>query len=115
MIKNMWMKPTGALVECSSHNNFASDLISNSDQLKKLYLDNDYPYQVLHKIGWVRVAIDDKREPKVSIFGDGIDLCKPMRNTLTPRMNEAQMEQAKRLCIEYGTTLHQAINDKRFW
>lgn len=109
------MNPEGELIECSSHNEYAIDLMSNSEEIKELNISYEYPYQLLHKLGWVRIEINTMHDQKVGIYGDCIDLTRPMRNTLDPRMNESQMYQAKRICIEYGTTLHQAINDKRFW
>lgn len=115
MRKVIWMNPEGELIECSSHNEYAIDLISNSEEIKELNIDYDYPYQLLHKLGWVRIEINTMHDRKVWICGDSIDLTIPMRNTLDPRMNESQMCQAKRICIEYGITLHKAINDKRFW
>ena len=115
MKKTIWMDPEGELIECLSHNEYAIELISNSEETKELNIDYDYPYQLLHKLGWVRVNINSTRRNPVTIYGDAIDLCKPMRNTLDPKMNEVQMERAKHICRQYGTTLHRAINDERFW
>lgn len=38
-----------------------------------------------------------------------------MRNTINPAMNTKQMKVVKRLCEEYDTEFHVAINDKMFW
>ena len=51
------MNPEGELIECLSHNEYAIELISNSEETKELNIDYDYPYQLLHKLGWVRIDI----------------------------------------------------------
>ena len=57
MKKIIWMNPEGELIECLSHNEYAIELISNSEETKELNIDYDYPYQLLHKLGWVRIDI----------------------------------------------------------
>ena len=93
MKKTIWMDPEGELIECLSHNEYAIELISNSEETKELNIDYDYPYQLLHKLGWVRIDINSTRSNPVTIYGDAIDLCKPMRSTLDPKMNEIRWKE----------------------
>ena len=60
-------------------------------------------------------AINKDYLPKIKIHGDCMDLTKPMRNTMSPAMNERQLRVAKELCEKYETDFNVAINDKRFW
>ena len=46
------MDPEGEFIECLSHNEYAIELISNLEETKELNIDYDYPYQLLHKLGW---------------------------------------------------------------
>lgn len=117
-MNDCWLTPKGELIEVSSHNEYASDMLEKElGGLKSLYdfMDKNYfryPYEVLHDRGWVRVKTYDDR---ISIVGGCMDLTKPMRNTIDPAMNSVQLSVAKRICEENRTTLHVAINDKRFW
>jgi hypothetical protein len=74
-----------------------------------------YPYEVLHKRGWIRVKYNTSYLPRIELLGHCIDLTKPMRNTIDPPMNERQLRVARELCELYDTPFHVAINDKRFW
>lgn len=121
-MKDIWLTDKGELIYIdsqSSHNEYAIDLLSKEKGKPYwefyLELDMSYPYQVLHERGWIRIKIVEHRVPKIEIYGDGIDLTKPMRNTMDPAMNERQIRIAKKLCDENDTEFHVAINDKRFW
>lgn len=114
--KDYWIKPDGTLLECEdSHDRTArkileaemglSGMVDECDRLRV-----DYPYEVLHCRGWVRV----KNWQELQILGGTISFVRPMRNTIDPSMNEAQLKTAKRICDALGTTLHNAINDRRF-
>ena len=117
--KNAWLDPRGKLHEVQQccHYEFAISFLKNElgeDGYRKLRLRMLSPTTALHKRGWVRIELHDYL-PKVQILGDCIDLTRPMRNTMCPAMNQTQLRIAKQICEEYGTTLHKAINDKRFW
>ncbi len=114
--KDYWIKPDGALLECEdSHDRTARKILEAEmglsgmvDECDKLHVD--YPYEVLHCRGWVRV----KNWQELQILGGTISLVRPMRNTIDPPMNEAQLKTAKKICEACCTTLHNAINDRRF-
>ena len=115
-----WLDPNGKLHEVcfGMHNTFAGDLLIAEMGLEKMMENRRrtkmYPYEVLHSRGWVRVRLS-RIAPFVIILGNHINMSNPMRNTSEPAMNQTQLRVAKLICEEYGTTLHKAINDKRFW
>ena len=122
MKKDSWLTPDGEIIEVGDfqHNEYASDLLEKEMGFKELYdyMEKErvsYPYEILHLRGWVRIKYNTSYLPRIEILGDCIDLTQPMRNTIDPPMNEKQMRVAKELCEECNTTLHVAINDKRFW
>ena len=117
--KDAWMEPNGKLHEVASccHLEFAESYLKKElgdDYKNQVWGSNPSPTEVLSSRGWVRIEIVSY-EPEVQILGNCIDLCQPMRNTMEPAMNQTQIRIAKQICEEYGTTLHKAINDKRFW
>ena len=118
--KDAWLDPNGKLHEVGDgmHNSFAGDLLIAEMGLDKMMenrrITKLYPFEVLHSRGWVRVRLS-RFAPFVIIMGNHINLCTPMRNTSEPAMNQTQLRVAKQICEEYETTLHNAINDKRFW
>lgn len=77
-------------------------------------LDGKYPYQFLHKKGWIWTKFT-KAEPYICIFGNSTDMTKSMRNTIDTAMNERQMRVAKDICIKHGFNFHKAINPEMFW
>ena len=115
-----WLDPNGKLHQVGDgmHNSFAGDLLIAEMGLEKMMENRRatklYPFEVLHSRGWVRVKLS-KFAPFVIILGNHMDVCRPMRNTSEPAMNQTQLRIANLICEEYGTTLHKAINDKRFW
>jgi len=115
-MKNCWITPEGKIIYVPryGHNEYANELLKKELGLEGVCKIDKYPYQILHERGWIRVEIHDY-EPKVEILGYCIDLTQPMRNTIDPPMNPIQMRIAKMICEECGVTLHQAINDRRFW
>lgn len=115
-----WLDPNGKIIKVCQrgHNEYASELIEKEmglsgmwDYIRKTKNIN-YPYEVLHHRGWIRVYYDSK--DKINILGGCIDLTEPMRNTMDPKMNIKQLSVAKRLCKDNGLTLQDAINDDRF-
>lgn len=119
---NYWLDPNGELIEVRDcqHNGYANMILTEEFGLRKLhdYMEENhclYAYEVLHLRGWVRVRCGRQCSPRVQILGGSIDLTKPMRNTINPAMNTKQMKVVKRLCEEYDTEFHVAINDKMFW
>lgn len=110
-----WLTPEGVLIEVGkfNHNNYASKILEEETGSDK-YLEHKYPYEILHERGWIRISVNDYL-PKIQIFGGCIDLTQPMRNTMCPAMNIKQLTIAKKLCKEFNTPFHTAINDKRFW
>lgn len=115
-----WLTPNGELIEVGEcmHGDYAENILKK--EFGKNYYNNVYkidktPTAILCERGWVRIKYNNGYLPRVCIIGNCIDLTKPMRNTIEPAMNEKQLEVAKRLCDEVNTTLHVAINDKRFW
>lgn len=116
-----WLDPNGEIIEVGDfqHNEYASDLLEKEMGILELlgYMDkeNIYPYEILHKRGWIRIKYNTTYLPRIEILGGCIDLTKPMRNTIDPAMNEKQIRVAKDLCEKCNTELHVAINDKRFW
>ena len=120
-MKDAWLKPDGELIEVGKyqHNEYAKDLL-----IKEMGFDNyldfmeennfDLEYRVLHKRGWIRIKFTNYK-PYVTILGDCVDLTKPMRNTISPAMNEKQMRVAIEICEQEGVDFHKAINYKRFW
>jgi hypothetical protein len=115
---NSWIDPQGKVISVpmAGHNDYATKHLKEGLQCNLIDLLEeegvDYPYQLLHKRGWIRCM---DHQGKISIMGDCIDLTKPMRNTMDPPMNAAQMRTAKRLASENGTTIHKLINPKMFW
>ena len=117
-MKNSWIKPSGEVIEAHNHNKYASDLLDEKMGVEGAYdymeKENiDYPYQVLHLWGWVRVGV--RSGGNIDIMGDCIDLTRAQRNTIDPKMTPAQIRTAKKLCVDSCTLFHEAINDKRFW
>lgn len=120
-----WIDPKGKLhpVTSGSHNKFATEiLIEEFGSVTALedHIDEigeNYPYQVLHKRGWVRVTYSldaSGNNCKVRILGDCVSLARPMTNTMDPPMNERQMKRALMICEEIGYPFHNAINEKLF-
>ena len=121
-MRDCWLTPNGEIIEVGTcqHNEYASNLLEEEMGLEELYdyMDKNnmyYPYEVLHHRGWVRIKFNTAYLPRVEILGGCIDLTKPMKNTIDPAMNERQLRVANGICERYNTTLHMAINDKRFW
>ena len=119
-MRDAWIDPNGKLIEVSTHNEFASDLLEEEMGIVEMldYIEDngmDYPNEVLHKRGWVRVKFNDSYLPRVEILGGCISLVKQMRNTIDPAMNTTQLRIAKQICEEQNTAFNMAINDKRFW
>ena len=114
--RDMWLKPDGTFEECASHDSFAYEYLCKEMSRAEIEEEIDgfevmYPFEVLHKRGWVRVKM---YMDKVQILGGTMNLEQPMKNTIDPPMNAAQMKAAKRLCDEQGESLHNAINAQRF-
>ena len=122
-MKDCWIDQKGKIYEVGDcmHNDFASEFLEKEmggyENLYEYMNKNNisYPYQVLHKRGWVRVKYNTAYLPKVEILGDCISLASMQRNTMYPAMNSRQMRVAKLICEEVGEDFHRAINDKRFW
>lgn len=119
-MRDSWLKPDGELIEVGDfmHNKYAQELLEKEmteEDFEELMLSNKSAYEVLHERGWVRVKFNTSYLPRIVIVGNCIDLTKPMRNTMDPVMNERQLKVAKELCEKCNTSLHMAINDKRFW
>lgn len=117
-----WLTPEGKIIEVGQygHNEYALKLLDQEIKNEGLfnYLcrnDVQYPYEILHKRGWIRIKYHSAYLPKIQILGGCIDLTKPMRNTIDPAMNERQFLVAKELCDQCDTPIYEAINDKRFW
>jgi hypothetical protein len=121
-MKDSWLTPDGKIIEVGDfmHDEYACELLENEMGMEKLraYMDenncNSYT-EILHKRGWVRIKYNTAYLPKIEILGNCISLVRPERNTIDPKMNKKQLKIAKQLCEECNTTLHVAINDKRFW
>jgi hypothetical protein len=113
-----WLDPNGNIIEVGDcqHNEYASDLLEQEMGLFELhdYMDKEnmsYPYEVLHKRGWVRIKYNTAYLPRIEILGGCCSLVKPMRKTIDPAMNERQLRVAKQLCEDCDTPFHVAIND----
>lgn len=112
-----WLLPDGSIVECgkSKHNVYATEfLLKEFGSLLKLekYIKSvgvEYAYQVLCKMGWVRIKYKSGR-PKINILGGCLVPGEIMRNTMNPQMNEAQYKVAKELCLENNVDFLEAIN-----
>ena len=114
--KYYWLDNNAKLIEVGEcgHNDYASELLKNElvrEKFHKNIINNKSPSEMLHDRGWVRISINFGR---VEIFGDCIDLTKPQRNTIDPKMNIKQLSVAKKLCKEHNYSFQRAINDKRF-
>jgi len=121
-MRDSWLDPNGKIIEVGDfrHNEYAHELLENEMGMEQLheYMDEHNCHsatEVLHKYGWVRIKYNTAYLPRIEILGNCISLVKPEHNTIDPRMNSKQLEVAKRLCEENNTTLHVAVNDKRFW
>ena len=119
-MNDCWIKPNGQIVEIGQmqHNMYAGELLEEEMGLEGMmnYIEENnmnYPYEVLHQRGWIRVKVCS--DNSIEIFGDCVDLTRPMRNTIDPAMNQVQIRIAKMLCEESNTEFHKAINDRRFW
>lgn len=123
IMRDSWLNPKGEIIEVGDfqHNEYASEILeAEFGDLEKLhdYMEENhcqYAYEVLHLRGWVRIKYNTAYLPRIQILGSCIDLTKPARNTIDPAMNERQIRVAKELCEKCNTSLHVAINDKRFW
>jgi len=121
--KDAWLDPDGNMIEVyqCGHNDYASELLEKEfgdfEPLYKYMEDNNlqYPYEVLHERGWVRIKFHPDSKQKVEALGNCISLVQPMRNTIDPPMNEKQLKVVKELCDKYNVPFHIAVNDKRFW
>ena len=111
-----WLTPDGEIIEVGkfNHNSYARELLTIENG-GRIEFNSTYPYSELHKRGWIRIKYNTEYLPKIHILGDCMDISRPMRNTMSPAMNEKQMRVALELCKKCNTTLHMAINDKRFW
>ena len=118
-MKDSWINPSGVIIEVSdSHDEFARELLSKEMSRKQLreFMDINnlnYPYEVLHLRGWVRVKVS--RSKRICILGDCVNLTRIERNTIDPRMNSAQIKTAKMICKDANTLFIDAVNDRRFW
>lgn len=120
-MKDCWLDPKGKIHEVchAGHNEFAYKLLEKElGDVEKVYdeiknLGCNFPYQVLHKRGWIRIEV--RHDNHIEILGDCVDFTKPQKNTIDPHMNSTQIRVAKIMCEETNTSFHQAINDKRFW
>ena len=116
MEKYYWLDNNAKLIEVGEcgHNDYAFELLKKELGRKKLHemiMTNKSTSEILHDRGWIRIAINFGR---VEIFGGCIDLTKPQRNTVDPKMNIKQLSVAEKLCKEHNYSFHKAINDKRF-
>lgn len=114
--KYYWLDENAKLIEVpfAGHNDYATELLKEElgiTQFHEYITNNNYPYQFLHKKGWVRIKAS---ETNFQIYGDCIDLTKQQRNTIDPKMNSKQLLVTKKLCKEYNYPFLNAINDKRF-
>ena len=122
-MKDSWLNPEGEIIEVGDfqHNDYAYEILkAEFGDLEKLhnFMEENhcqYAYEVLHLRGWVRIKYNTAYLPPIEILGSCIDLTKPVRNTIDPAMNARQMKVAKQLCENCNTTLHRAVNDRRFW
>ena len=114
--KYYWLDDKAKLIEVSEcgHNDYASELLKEElgrEKFHKMIMDNKYTYEILHERGWVRISLKFGR---VKILGSCIDLTKPQRNTIDPKMNIKQLAVAKKICKDNNYAFHKAINDNRF-
>jgi len=114
---NCWISKDGKIIEVPSmgHDNYAYNLLKtemDSCDIENYIEENNchYPYQILHKRGWVRVF--ESSNGKIRICGNGLDYTRIMRNTCQPMMNTTQIEVCKKLCKKYNTIYLDAINNK---
>lgn len=122
-MRDCWIDPKGKIHEVPDcgHNDFASEILKKEygDKFLETFYGRKscgrYPYEELHRRGWVRVKYNTSYLPKVEILGSCIDLTRQQRNTIDPPMNSSQLRVAKLICDEVGEDFHRAINDKRFW
>jgi len=119
---NAWLDPNGKIIEVPGafHDEYAYILLKKEAEMDEERVFDliekekcEYPYQVLHKRGWVRIKSSIKGQ--IRILGDSISLVKPMRNTIDPAMNRKQIKVAKEICRNNNTSFHEAINDKMLW
>ena len=116
-----WLDIDGNLIPVASrgHNEYAQELLikecGNFLEYSRYMEDSgcDYPYQILHKRGWIRIKYREYSDSKMKIIitGDCCDMTKIMRNTISPAMNSIQMEIAKKLCEEIGVDILYALNN----
>ena len=108
-----WIDCEGIIIECGSHNKFATEYFESElgfDELMKMIEKEgvEYPYQLLHKRGWIRVGTNHKN--KLRVWGNCCSPGKIMRNTMNPAMNPKQIKTVKKLCEKYNTEYLDAIN-----
>jgi len=120
-MKDCWINPNGELIKVglSQHNEYAYELLVEEMGMRQLrnYMRKyncQSSTEVLHMRGWIRIKYSTHLKI-IQILGNCIDLTRAQRNTIDPKMNSKQLKVAKRLCKENNTTLHMAVNDKRFW
>ncbi len=121
-MKDSWLKPSGQIIEVGNyqHDGYAYELLEEKMGMEALH---DYmeehdclsATEVLHTKGWVRITYNTAFLPRIAILGNCVSLVSLQRNTIDPRMNSKQLKVARQLCKDNNTTLHVAVNDKRFW
>ena len=107
--KRYWLDNNANLIEVSSHDYYASKMLREELTVDEYYklTDTCYPYEILHKRGWIRITA---KMNNVQIVGDCINPAKIMKNTLDPEMNTKQIRAAKKLCKDYNYDFIDAIN-----
>lgn len=116
MRNNYWIDPIGKVYELGPgiaiHNDWAYEWLIDNKILSKneIALMHMYPYEYMHKLGWVRAIFDSSLKPKVQIMGNCIDWHSFMRNTMDPVMNEMQISACKEICHKHSVDYYDALN-----
>lgn len=103
---NAWIKPSGQFVEIGymEHNEWASDYFEEKygwedymDKIDEICNGDGYPYQALHKLGWIRLLTWSDGKSKA--LGDCYDP-RVTDNTVDPACTAKQKETLMDWCMD---------------
>lgn len=98
---NAWIEPDGTVheVKYMGHNEFASDLLKkemNDDEWDHHCDSHNYPYEILHERGWIRLMT--WRSRKTRALGNCTTLLHTMTDTMDPSTTAKQRSVLRNWC-----------------
>ena len=113
---NAWIKPSGQFIVIGymQHNEWASDYFREKwggdwfDKLHETYGSFSYPYQALHKLGWIRLLTWTDGNTKA--LGDCFDP-RVTDNTVDPSCTKRQKETLIEWCKDNEYNYHNLFTE----